>query len=379
MTERWLFSSDSHIVEQPDLFTTRIDRRFADRAPRVIDHGGVDFWVVDGYEGVPAVNPSRAGDRFEDAESRRRRVRFSSDVRPGAYLPDEWIADNESDGVYGGVLFPSMSLIFYGIADSELLSAVCRTYTDWAIEFAAAYPARLKAIAMLNTDDIGAAVAEMTRARERGASGVLIPVVPGERAYDDPAYEPLWAAAQDLDLPLNMHIATNRTPGQWKELFKPSVSVSRPDDWVRVSIADMILSGVFERHPRLRVGSVEHEAGWAAFFVQRMDYHYTESLDFAGAYPRFSDGALPSDFFHRNVFVSFSDDDVAIRNRDIIGVENLMWGNDYPHGESTFPRSREIVAERLKGVPDDEFVRLTQSNAARLYGVEVPPGGPAAV
>jgi predicted TIM-barrel fold metal-dependent hydrolase len=372
-----MISSDSHIVEPPDLFTSRIDRHLADRAPRVIEEDGVDWWSVGDDKEVPALNPSRAGDRFDDATTRRRRVKIDQDIRPGAYLPDEWIKDNESDGVWGGVLFPSMSLIFYGIEDSELLSAVCRVYTDWAIEFAAAYPDRLRAMAMINLDDVGAAVAELQRARSRGATGALIPVAPpAGRPYDSEEYERFWAAAHDLDLPLNMHVATNRTPGEWKLIYKFSEHASAPDYWVRVAIADMIMGGVFERHPGLRVCSVEHEAGWAAFWLRRLDHLYTESLDFADSI-RFRDGARPSDVFHRNVFLSFAEDGVAVDNRGIIGVENLMWGNDYPHGESTFPRSREIVADRLAGVTEDELVKMTLENVARLYHFDVPAGGPA--
>ena len=111
--------------------------------------------MVDGDPQVPALNPSRAGDRF-DEEGERRRTNFDRDVRLGGFDPDEWVKDNETDGVWGGVLFPSMSLVFYGIEDTELLSAVCRVYTDWAIEFAGAHPDRLRAVAMINVDDVRA-------------------------------------------------------------------------------------------------------------------------------------------------------------------------------------------------------------------------------
>jgi predicted TIM-barrel fold metal-dependent hydrolase len=379
MTERWMISSDSHVVELPDLFTSRIDREFADRAPRVVEEDGVDWWTIGSGVEVPAINPTRAGDRFDDPDTRRHRVKFDDEVRRGAYMPDEWIKDNESDGVWGGVLFPSMSLIFYGIEDSALLSAVCRTYTDWAIEFASAYPDRLKALAMINLDDIDAAVAELQRSRKRGASGALIPVAQSpERPYDSPIYEPFWAAAQDLDMPLNMHVATNRGADEWKLIYKFSEHASAPDYWVRVGIGDMIMSGVFERYPRLKVGSVEHEAGWAAFWLRRMDHLYTESIDLGAGTSsvKFRDGALPSDFFKRNVFICFTEDDVAIHNRHIIGTKNLLWGSDYPHGESTFPQSRRVVAEHLAMVAEDEFFQMTSGNVADLYHFDVPPGGP---
>src|SRR5579884_518460 len=112
MPDHWMISSDSHIVERPELYTTRIDRKFAERAPRVVEDGGVDWWIVGDEPQVPALNPSRAGDRFDPEASRRRRVKFDRDVRLGGFLPDQWLKDNEQDGVYGGVLFPSMSLVF---------------------------------------------------------------------------------------------------------------------------------------------------------------------------------------------------------------------------------------------------------------------------
>jgi hypothetical protein len=373
-----MLSSDSHVVEPPDLFTTRIDRAFVDRAPRVVEEDGVDWWTFGAGNEVPAVNPTRAGDRFVDETERSRRVKFSSDARPGGYLPEAWIKDNESDGVWGGVLFPSMSLIFYGIEDSALLTAVCRVFTDWCCEFASAYPDRLKAVAMINLDDIDAAVAELARVRERGAAGALIPVAqPTGRTYDHPMYEPFWSAAEDLDMPINMHIATNRTPNEWKLAYKPSENAAAPDYWVRVALGDLILSGVFDRHPRLRVGSVEHEAGWAAHWLTRLDHLYSESLDYPQIGGQLRDGALPSDHFRRNCFISFSEDPVAVQNRDLIGVANLTWGNDYPHGESTFPRSREIVSGHLAAVPADEQALLIAGNVAALYGFDVPSGRPA--
>ena len=156
---------------------SRIDPRFVDEAPRVIEQDGRDWWVVgkthvaaapDGEERtvyddqvLPAVNPARAGERFESEADRQKRFKLDPTIRPGGHDPHAWIADNESDGVYGGVLFPSLSLVFYSIENSDLLSAVCRVYTDWVIEFASAYPDRLRVLAMINLDDIDAAVIEL--------------------------------------------------------------------------------------------------------------------------------------------------------------------------------------------------------------------------
>jgi predicted TIM-barrel fold metal-dependent hydrolase len=142
------------------------------------------------------------------------------------------------------------------------------------------------------------------------------------------------------------------------------------DHFVRKSLGEMIFAGVFERHPNLRVGSVEHEVAWLPFFLAQMDYTYTQR-PVRGDWHRFAPGTLPSQFFAQNCFVSFQEDSIGVRTRDVFGVQTLMWGSDYPHTESTFPRSREIVGELLAGVPADEQVMIVRDNAARLYGFDV--------
>jgi predicted TIM-barrel fold metal-dependent hydrolase len=127
----------------------------------------------------------------------------------------------------------------------------------------------------------------------------------------------------------------------------------------------MIFSGVFERHPRLTLAIVEFELSWAPNVLTSMDYTYRERH--GEALYRFKGGMRPSDFFHRNVVLSFQEDAIGIRLRDVIGVANMMWGSDNPHSESTFPQSRQVLAEILAGVPDDEQAKIVGLNTARIY------------
>ena len=135
---------------------------------------------------------------------------------------------------------------------------------------------------------------------------------------------------------------------------------------VSESLGAIILSGVFQRFPKLRVGAIEFEVLWAPYFMGRIDNVYKERAIGTSGY-RFKSDALPSDFFRSNIFISFQEDDLGIRLRHEVGVENLMWGSDYPHAESTFPRSREIVDRILKDVPEDEKALIAGENTARLY------------
>lgn len=370
-----LISSDSHIIEPPDLWTERIDREFRERAPRVVSEENGDWWYIDGKRSMSFLGV-QTGDRFEkDATELTIEARWE-DVREGAYDPARFLADNERDGVVASVVYPSEALLTYGIPDSALCSASMRAYNDFIAEFCGFDGARLKGIALVNLDDPGEAVRELERCRDKGLCGAMITVLPAaDRPYDDPMYEPLWSAAVDLDMPLSMHVATGRQLmsadlGQKEVRQVTEAAFYLQDHFIRKSLGEMIFSGVFERHPGLRVGSVEHEVSWIPFFLFQMDYCYTDR-PLRGAWHRFPDGVLPSDFFKQNCFVSFQEDQVGIRVRDTFGVEALMWGSDYPHTESTFPRSREITQEILSGVPEAEQALILRDNVARLYGFDL--------
>jgi predicted TIM-barrel fold metal-dependent hydrolase len=353
-----LISADSHIVEPPDLYSSRIDARFRDRAPRMERRRTpagreYDAWVINGMQVGTLGAVMQAGQRFEDP-SQIDFLGVWTDVRKGAYDPQAMLAENEEDGVWGSCLQPSQGLFWYRIPDSELLTEICRAYNDWIAEFCKADPERLKGIAMLNVDDVAVGVRELERAKQLGLVGAFIPVSPlPERPYRDPVYDPLWAAAQDLSMPLLLHIATNRSGVPGCE-FTMDVSEltgagrSTTDHWVRYSLSAMVFAGVFDRFPRLKVGSVEHETAWIPHWLKQMDFTYRERPVFTKGW-KSKEGMLPSDYWRRNMFVEFMEDDLGVELREHIGVDNMLWGSDYPHAESTWPRSRDFLDRILPG------------------------------
>ena len=373
MQDATLISSDSHILEPADLWKN-IDRRYRDRAPTLVSEGTVDQWYVDGVKfGSIGIN-QQAGVRFDAPENLTEGGRMET-ARRGGVDPHAHVEDMDADSVAGGVLYPSQGLHLYRAArDGELLSAIFRTYNDWMADFCKPYPKRLKGVAMINVDDPADAVGELERAAKRGLAGAMIPLSPGGERYDHPRYDPIWAAAEDLKMPLSLHVGTYR----WRadEHFddtireKDLVEFSCRDYDPRKAIASMIFGGVFDRFPELKVGSVEFDIAWAPLFIMRMDYIYTEHA-LGVKQRRFRNDAMPSDFFRNNIFLSFQEDAIGIRLRDVIGVDNMMWGSDYPHSESTFPQSRKILAEILAGVPDDEQARIAGGNTARVYHFDV--------
>jgi predicted TIM-barrel fold metal-dependent hydrolase len=374
----WMISSDSHIIEPPDLWEGLVPV-LGDRAPRVVSEADGDWWYVDGRKTMSFIG-IQTGDRFVKEADELRTSAVFGDVRPAAYDPAAYLAENETDGIWGSVIYPSQGLVLFSVPVTDVVTLAMGTYNDWVADFCSHDTGRLKGIAMVNLDDPDDAAAELTRCRALGLCGALVTVAPPSwLPFSHPDYDRFWATAQDLDMPLSMHTATDRgDPRGGDDAFRldvkhvpPSVFFNQ-DHQVRQALGDLVFTGVFERYPGLRVGAVEHELGWIPYFLDRMDYTYTDRPP-RGDWHRFPAGVLPSDYFHRNCFASFQEDAVGIRERNVIGVETLMWGSDYPHTESTFPRSQEILCDVLAEVSPEDARKIVSQNAANLYHFDPPP------
>jgi predicted TIM-barrel fold metal-dependent hydrolase len=379
MTIERLISSDDHVIEPPDLWVSRVGGADAERVPRVVRDGDADRWVVDGRKTGSFAAGLQPGQRFKDPTKLRSEGRFD-EVRPGGFDAAQHVVDNAGDGVVAAVLYPTLGLsLFRSIAESRLLTVVCDAYNDWLVEFCSPAPDRLKGVAMISVDDPVEAAKRLTSARVRGLVGAFIPTaLPVGTTYADRRFDPFWEAAQDLRVPLSLHLGAVRAGALGADVDFSTATLTRTyfitvEEYVRASLADMIFAGLFDRFPRLRVGSVEHELGWIPHFLDRLDYTYTQRQG-NDRFPKLADGALPSDHFRRNVFCSFQEDALGIAYREVIGLDGIMFGSDYPHTETTFPRSREIMSERLKGVPEDEQRKIVFDNANELYGFGFPAG-----
>jgi predicted TIM-barrel fold metal-dependent hydrolase len=377
MAEYKLISADSHIVEPPDMYTGRIDPKFRDRAPKMerrkTESGReYDAWMINGMQVGTLGAVMQAGPRFEDP-SQIDFLGIWEDVRKGGYDPHAMIVENEEDGVWGSCLQPSQGLFWYRLPDSELLTEICRVYNDWITDFCKSYPERLKGIAMLNVDDVEEGCRELERAKKLGLVGAFIPVSPvPDKPYRDPVYDRLWATAQDNEMPLLMHIATNRAGVPGCEFTMnigelTGAGRSTTDHWVRYSLSAMVFAGIFDRFPRLKVGSVEHETAWIPHWLKQMDFTYRERPVFTKGWKSQS-GMLPSDYWRRNMFVEFMEDDLGVELRQHIGVDNMLWGSDFPHAESTWPKSQQFLDRIFDGVPEADRRKITADNAAKLFG-----------
>jgi predicted TIM-barrel fold metal-dependent hydrolase len=220
---------------------------------------------------------------------------------------------------------------------------------------------------MLDVDD---AIAEATRLAEHGCRALFLPARVPSRPYNDAAYDPFWAVAEDLGLPLTFHSGTGHEPrvvrGPGGAVVNYILGAQLDGPMVLLSMA---AGGALDRFPGLQLVTVETGAAWLAWIMTQADVIYEDHRTFAS--PKLS--VEPSALIRRQGHATFMFDPVAINNRQVTGIETLMWGNDYPHPEGTWPSSQDVAVEQFAGVDDDDVAAIVAGNAARVFGFDLPP------
>lgn len=359
-------SADSHVIEPHDLWQRLVEPPFRDRAPVLVHDEDTDRLACAEAQ-LPPVG-LLAGCARGDEEVRWE-GRWEEDVFPGGYDPDIRLQDLARDGVDAEVLYPTIAMQLYPVADPDFQWALFRAYNTWlAEEFCAAHPERYLGVAMLNHEDVDAAVAELERSADLGLAGAMVPLYAGEdNPYHDPRFDRLWAAAVAHDMPVSLHAATTRDRTRAWNRGTPTDAIVRPVQIQRV-LLDMILNGLFDRVPGLRIVSAENDAGWAGSMLERADYFWHRNAKVV--HHRDSKALCarpPSEYFRENVRLTFMRDHTAVLAADIIGERTLMWGNDFPHHVSTWPRSGQVLHEHFDSQPAALRQAIVCDNVRALY------------
>ncbi len=362
MTTYPIISADSHVIEPPDTWTDRVPAKYKTRAP-IMERGPErDAWMCEGKLIIPVGGTAGAEESSDMLGELRAHGRFENSVPKGAYLPKEHIKDMAIDGVSAGVVYPTIALRLYTIEDLDLQAAVFDAYNRWAAEFCSADPVRLKAVGLLTLRGVEDKVQELRRIKELGLAGAMIAVLPeDELQYGQGVMDPVWRTAEELELPLSLHVATEKKPTANRSIAAAVADIT----FVQRMLAVMISYGVFQRFPKLKAVSAENDAGWAAHFIQRLDYIVQRRHSIYGF--TYTSELKPSEHFHNNVWLTFMRDRAAIEVRHLIGVDRLMWSNDYPHHDTTWPKSQQELAAQMKGVSAKDRKLIVSENARGLY------------
>jgi predicted TIM-barrel fold metal-dependent hydrolase len=373
----YVVDADVHVTPPPTFWAEYLPAKFRERAPRVESDGEFDYIVFEGQRNKVNLMQSQAGRTYQEYKNAGK----LSDMRVGGWMPAKRLEDMDRDGVDKAVCFGGGPL---STGDTELYLASFDAFDRWQSDFCADSKGRLFSAAFLTTIDVNQTIEGMRQAKKRGDVAVNLPAFPqslsqfskansvwqamtgdpqGERKYRDPEFDPLWAAASELDMPITFHLGARVSRFKDKANFLPDMPMGKVAMLEPPGI--MIYGGVFDRFPKLRVGLIESGAGWLAWAAHYMDRnwhlqrHWTEC----------NIKQPPSFYFDQNIYASFISDPIAVKLRHESGCRNIMWSSDYPHSETTFPFSHETIEDNCPNIPKEERDWIVGGCAEKFYGL----------
>jgi predicted TIM-barrel fold metal-dependent hydrolase len=369
-----LVSVDDHLIEPPDLFAHHLPEKYRDDAPRVIKENGVDTWVFGNVRarsvGLNAVASWPKEEWGFDPVS-------FAEMRPGCYDVHERIRDMNANGVLSSMSFPSMARFagqfFFEHPDKDLALLMLQAYNDWHIdEWCAAYPGRLLPLAIGPIWDPEILATEVRRVAAKGCRALSFSEAPhklGLPSFHSHHWDPFFETCADNEVVISMHIGSGSSMPTTSKDAPIDIPVTLTTHLAINAASDLVWGPVLRQFPHLRFALSEGGVGWVPYFLERADRSY-KNQTWTGQ--DFGD-KLPSDLFREHILTCFIVDDVALRVRDMVGIDNIAWECDYPHSDSTWPRSPEVLSDAfaLAGVTNpSEINKISHENALRWYGYE---------
>ena len=365
-----LVSVDDHVVEPPDLFEGHLPKSLMDKAPRVMKKDdGTEVWLYEGNE-VPNIGLNAVSGR--PPEEYGIEPTSFADMRSGCYVIADRVADMNANGVLGSMCFPSFpqfcGQLFSRSEDKDVGLAMLQAYNDWHIEeWCGTVPGRFIPLSLPPIWDPQLMADEIRRVAAKGCHAVTFSENPeklGHPSFHSDYWDPFFTACADEGTVICLHI------GSSSQLVMTSIEAPidvlitlQPMNIVQAS-ADLLWSPVLRKFPTIKFALSEGGIGWIPYFLERVDYVYQNHKAWTGQ--DFGD-KLPSQVFKERIITCFIDDAVGIEMRHHVGVDNITWECDYPHSDSTWPNSPEMLSKSLAGVPDDEINKITHENAMRFF------------
>jgi uncharacterized protein len=368
-----IISADGHIdlvFITDDIFYHDAPEALKGRVPRRL---GPFDWVfkdrkIGGTQAAAMNIQSKVMDRI-------RKTGFAKDFNDGisrAGTPELHARDMDLDGVDAAVIYGVLGLDSYLAKDGEALSHCYRRYYEWIVKFMKAVPSRFAAVAPLVGHNVDQAIADLHFMADLGIQGVELKPRVAIKPFWHDYWEPLWASAEDIGIPVHFHSDIGRLniPIPPEDVDnKRYVTITGGLIAAQGKMANaelmgsMILCGALQRHPKLTLVMGETDLSWIPHYMTRMDYCVTEREHSTGL------EKLPSEYWRRQCKATFQIDQVGVDMIDWLGEDNMMWGNDYPHPDGVWPNSREVIALQAKGLTEQQKRKAFHDNAARLYRI----------
>ncbi len=377
-----IVDADAHVNPPHEMWAEYLPAAFRDQAPK-IEHGeDFDYVIFEGSRRKVNLIGAQAGRKGQDYKMHGR----ISDARSGGWMPAARVEDMNQDGMDISILFGGGPL---GTTNNELYKASFGAYNNWLADFCSYAPDRFAGVGYIPMQDVDEAIKMMRELVKKGLKAVNIPAFPmkalgslnsggalnggaaqtlaltgdvnSERTYADPEYDPFWKAACDLGIPITIHLGGRTVRFTDKKFFLSDLLMSKFG--MAEPIAIMIYGGVFQRFPELKLASIESGVGWFAFAANYMDETWEKQRYWVNSVLEHP----PSYFMERNIYGSFIHDRAGVLMRSLPGAGNIMWSSDYPHSETTFPHSLEVIERLFEGVPEAERNMIIGGRAKELF------------
>jgi predicted TIM-barrel fold metal-dependent hydrolase len=374
----YVVDADVHVTPPPTFWAEYLSPKFRDLAPKLEEGNDCDYVVFEGNRRPINLMQSQAGRTFDKYKNAGKQ----SDMRMGGWMTPARLADMDRDGIDKAVCFGGGPL---GTGNLDLYLDSFDAFNRWQSDFCTASGGRMFACAYLTTVDVDLTIKGMKAAKARGDVAVNIPAFPqsrsqftregavwqamtgdatGDRQYRDAEFDPMWATAVELDMPITFHLGARTSRFKDKTNFLCDLPMGKPAMLEMVNI--LLYSGVFDRHPKLRIGLIESGVGWIPWACEYMD----RAWEMQRHWTEVPNKMPPSYYFDNNVYASFIEDPVGVELRHKSGAKNIMWSSDYPHSETTFPHSHKAIARNFKGVPQAERDWILAGCAEKFFGLK---------
>ena len=364
--QKHIISADSHITEPPGTYVDRIDHKFKDIAPKMVrdDKLGDMFVIKDFERPIPMGLVAAAGKNAKELATFG--VKFD-EMHRGGWDPEARLADQDRDGVYAEVIYPTVGMLLCNHPDFDYKKACFDAYNLWIAEYCDHHPDRLVGMGQTAMRSVEEGIQDLRKMKEMGLKGVMMPGNPKLEDYDSAIYDPFYEAAVDMKMPLSFHILTSSADNFKARGPKINAFMSIIRGCQDI-IGTFIFGGVFERFPKLKVVCVEADAGWVPHYMYRMDHAYDRHRYWLehGKITK-----MPSEYFRENVYTTFQDDYVAFQVKDLVNVHRMMWANDFPHSDSTWPWSQDVLKKQTANLTEHEKELILHDNCAELYNLSV--------
>ncbi|GBL10479.1 hypothetical protein MSj_01969 [Microcystis aeruginosa Sj] len=353
-----IIDADSHVIEPPAMWGQYLEPKFREFAP------SADM-KIKGEPISQKISPQ------VQAEGNKQMMEAHPHAYLNRYNPESHVQSMTQMGIDVAFIYPNYGLWLFAIDSlpAEVMGAFVRAYNTWLYEEFCSYdPARLKGVAAVNQHDPEDMVKELHRMANLGWRAVFLRPNPVKgRILSDPAYEPFWAACEDLDMAVGIHEGHwSRLPTTGADRFNTRFALhacSHPMEQMMALLA-LIEGGVLERHPQLRIGFLESGCGWLPYWLWRLDEEYQVTPWEVKDRVRL----MPSEYFRRQCFIALEPSEPYLSQLiDYIGSDNIIFGSDYPHMD----HKPDIVSQVLKLEKDlakETVEKILADNPTRFYG-----------